>query len=583
MRRPIQSPITPVPPPLVEQIESLLNAEPEAPFGFTGPSGVLPTETQQSSHFVPVEDRWRTGFPQWDRYGKGHPRGDDYPGVEGNWWDPYNQNVLKGDYPIIGQHTFLNVTASSQTLTEYRQVPTATSPFESTFNPFQEEFFGNPDQFFTTQFYRVRMDLFHGNQAAFKPLDWQVRLTPVFNMNYLDVEELAIVNPNVRAGTTRFRDDFALEEWFIEAKLADLSPDYDFASIRAGSQFFVSDFRGLIFNDTNRGVRLFGTQFSNRDQFNVIWLDQAEKGTNSGLNTFKDRHQNIVVANYYRQDFVVPGYTAQASFHYNNDHASFQFDENDFLVRPDPAGIFQEHTVETYYFGLAGDGHFGRLNVSNAFYFVTGRDNMNPIGGRALDINAKMVAVELSYDRDWVRFRGSFFWASGDDDPNDDKGEGFDSILDKQNFAGGEFSYWNRQAIQLFGVRLVSERSLVPDLRASKLQGQSNFTNPGLFLVNVGMDMDVTPKLKAITNVNYMWFDKTAVLETFTFQDNIDQKIGLDASLGLEYRPFHNDNVVVIAGLSTLVPGAGFKDLFNSFDAKIDTLYAGFFEVFLTF
>ena len=38
---------------------------------------------------------------------------DDYPGVKGAWWDPYNQNVLKGDYPIIGQHTFLNLTGAA--------------------------------------------------------------------------------------------------------------------------------------------------------------------------------------------------------------------------------------------------------------------------------------------------------------------------------------------------------------------------------------------------------------------------------------------------------------------------------------
>src|SRR2546421_560104 len=28
------------------------------PLGFTGPSGVAPRELQQTSHFVPVEDRW---------------------------------------------------------------------------------------------------------------------------------------------------------------------------------------------------------------------------------------------------------------------------------------------------------------------------------------------------------------------------------------------------------------------------------------------------------------------------------------------------------------------------------------------
>ena len=38
---------------------------------------------QTSSHFVPIEDRWRIGFPAWDRYDKGHPIVDDYPYMEG--------------------------------------------------------------------------------------------------------------------------------------------------------------------------------------------------------------------------------------------------------------------------------------------------------------------------------------------------------------------------------------------------------------------------------------------------------------------------------------------------------------------
>ena len=83
----------------------------------------------------------------------------------------------------------------------------------------------------------------------------------------------------------------------------------------------------------NRAVRLFGTRFSNRDQFNLIWFDQTEKETNSELNTFDDRHQNTFIANYFREDFIFPGYTAQASFHYNRDGPSFQFDRNRFLRR----------------------------------------------------------------------------------------------------------------------------------------------------------------------------------------------------------------------------------------------------------
>ncbi len=374
----------------------LLQTEVDAPLGFTGRSSVMPTEIQQDSHFVPVEDRWRIGLPEWDRYGRGFPLGDDYPYAEGAKTDPYNQNVLKGDYPIFGQHTFFNLTATSLMLHEQREVPTPTTPFESTVDPFQEEFFGRPDQYFYNHNLLLSLELFHGD-AAFKPVDWRLRIAPVFNVNYLDVEELAIVNPDVRRGTTRGRNYLAAEQWFAEAKLADFGPDYDFLSVRVGSQLFVSDFRGFVFSDVNRAVRLFGTRWSNRHQFNLVYFDQREKDTNSELNTWTDdRHQNTLIANYFIQDFVFPGYTFMVNFHYNRDKPSMKFDRNDFLVRPDAAGVFQPHNIEAYYLGVHGDGHIGRYNVSNAFYWVLGSDSLNPIAGTPQDINAQMAAIELS-------------------------------------------------------------------------------------------------------------------------------------------------------------------------------------------
>ncbi|HAP08344.1 MAG TPA: hypothetical protein DCR20_10985, partial [Planctomycetaceae bacterium] len=246
----------------------------DMPRGYTGATGIRPSEQQQTLDFVPVEDRWRIGFPERDRYPDGNPPVDDRFGELGHWWDPYNQNVLKGDYPIIGQHTFLNVSATNFMLHEFRKTPTGTSPFESTAGAGQEEFFGNPDQYFFINNLKLQLSLFHGD-AGFRPFDWQIRVAPVFNLNYLDVEELAVVTPNVRSGTTRARGYAAMEEWFVEARLADLSPSYDFLSVRAGSQPFVSDFRGFVFADTNRAVRLFGTRLSNRDQFNLIWFDQT--------------------------------------------------------------------------------------------------------------------------------------------------------------------------------------------------------------------------------------------------------------------------------------------------------------------
>lgn len=547
------------------------------PTGFTGGTSIEPTERQNTDHFIPIEDRWRIGTPTWDRYGKGHPPVDDYPFIQGAWWDPYNQNVLKGDYPIAGQDVFMRLGFRTMNLTEYRQTPIPTTPTEATQNPGEFEFFGNPNQFLFAQYNSASIDLFKGD-SVFRPFDWRFKVNVIFNQNYLKVYELGVVSPDVTDGTNRHRTFWSLEEWFYESKIADTSPNYDFVSVRAGSQFFSSDFRGFIFADTNRAVRLFGNRLSNQDQYNVIWFDQTEKDTNSFLNTLDDRHQNTLIANYYRNDFVFPGYNTQVSFHYNRDQASTKFDDNGFLVRPDPVGVYAPHQVDAYYLGWSGNGHINRYNVSHAAYYVTGNDELNPLAGRAQEIHAFMGALELSYDRDWARFRCSYFYASGDSDPNDTQANGFDAIFDNPNFAGGEFSYWNRQQVRLFGVNLVQRQSLIPNLRSSKFQGQTNFVNPGIQLVNFGFDADLTTKFKWINNANYLWFNQTESLEVYTFQEKVRNEIGLDLSSGVEYRPLLNNNILIVGGISGLLVGNGFRDLYQPLYGSVPDLAAGFFE-----
>ncbi len=271
------------------------------------------------------------------------------------------------------------------------------------------------------------------------------------------------------------------------------------------------------------------------------------------------------------------------SLTFNHDPASAKFDKNRFLVRPDPVGLARPHDVDVFYLGWAGDGHIGRYNISHQFYWALGRDSLNPLANEAVTINAQMFAVEASYDRDWARFRTSFFWASGDHNTNNSHATGFDTILDGPNFAGGPFSFWNRQQIPLFGVNLVQRLSLVPNLRSSKFQGQSNFVNPGLLLPNFGVDFELAPRLRMITNANLLWFDQTNVLENFLFDGNLDRFLGVDLSVGFEYKPLLSENINFIAGSSVLIPGQGFRDLYNNSFDRVETLFGGFLALTLAF
>jgi hypothetical protein len=508
--------------------------------------------------FQEFTDRWRVVLPPYELT------------VPGSRFDPYNQNRWKGDLPIRGQDLFLNLGAVADTLVEPRQLPTPSGV--STARPGSLKFFGRDGQLLATETIALSADLFKGD-TAFRPIDWRIKASLVADVNYLRVAENGIVNPDVRQGTSRTDGFVAVQELFGELKLADLSPNYDFVSVRAGIQPFNSDFRGFLFTDTNLGARLFGSYQSNRDQFNLAFFDRLEKDTNSGLNTFDARHQQVAVANVYRQDFLVPGYTAQASLHYLRDEPSFHFDTNGFLVRPDPVGSFTPHSVRALYLGWTGLGHFGRINVDHAFYFATGTDSLNPIAGPdpafgahdQVNILAGMAALEVSIDRDWWRPRIAYLYSSGDRNPTDRTANGFDSILDNPAFAGGGFSFWNRFGILLpgTGVALVNRGSLIPDLRSSKDEGQPNFVNPGLRLLSGGVDLDLTPRLRVEATVNYLRFDQTEVLELLLFQSPIHTAIGWDLSLGARYRPLLSNNIVLLAGVATLLPGTGFKDIYG--------------------
>lgn len=529
----------------------------------------LPPPTQsESGNFQdgqqPITDRWHIQPPPYEINEPGH------------WWDPFHQNILKGDYPVLGQNTFFIFTGVSETLVEGRSLPTPSGASASGAGKF--DFFGSGKQLAVLQYFKPSFELYHGN-TAFKPRDWAIKLTPVFNINYLRASERGAVNIDVRRGKERFQTDFALQEAFAELHLANVSQYYDFISVRGGIQPFTSDFRGFIFSDTNFGARLFGNFANNVFQWNIAAFDMLEKSTNSELNTFARRRQQVAAANLYAQDFFgMKGWTNQFSLHWNHDDPSTHYDLNGVLVRPDPVGAATPHEIDAVYMGWTSEGRFGRFNLTHAFYFVVGEDDLNPIANRRTTLGAALAAAELSYDRDWYRLRSSFLFASGDSKPTNGNATGFDSIFDFQKFAGAENSFFNHQSIRIASVNLTQRNSFLPDLRSSEIEGQSNFVNPGLLLFNVGSDIEILPVLKAVVNVNYLRFVDTEPLELLLNQANIRNDIGWDYSAGLQYRPFLNNNVIFNLSGAVFQPLGGFKDILTS-----NLLFSTFLNTTLTF
>jgi hypothetical protein len=315
------------------------------------------------------------------------------------------------------------------------------------------------------------------------------------------------------------------------------------------------------------------------------------------------RQQQVAIANLYWSDFLTKGYTLNFSALYNHDQPSFFVDKNGFLVRPAPIGFptFLGHKVSAAYVGVSGDGHIKRFNINHTFYEAFGRDTNNPIPNAPQHINAQLAAFEVGYEKDWMEFKVSAFYTSGDGNLNDGQANGFDGIVPNQQFAGGGFlgnpaladrgllnnafaaggiNFLNREAIPLTGtgVFLFGPNSLMPTLRAGLFEGQANFVNPGTLLYNAAFNAKITPKIRGTVNVNWSRFIHTQVLESVLFQSGIHHQIGLDTGVGVQYRPLLSDNITVTAGVGTLFPGQGFKDIYTG-----KTLFSGFVNIRMVF
>jgi len=584
--------ITPLPP--SEPVIELARTLPRAPLIGPAPAPGVPASVQAA----PISNRWKIfPSPPWRRYDN---KKLDATYATSRYWDPFNRNTVKGDYPVMGRKLFFEFTGTSDTTSELHRIPVASQA--SSADPGEFGFFGRGEQFAIQQNFRLSFDLFSG-AAGFRPVDFEVKITPEFNINYTLARENGLISADVSRGIRRTDTNIGMQEMYFEKRLWSDKSYFDFTSVRVGIQRFTSDFRGFVFSDEQPGARLFGTFHNNVFQYNLAYFNMLEKDTNSGLNRWRSRRQQVSAANLYWSDFLTKGYTLNFSALYNHDQPTFLVDKNGFLVRPAPIGFptLQGHKISAGYAGVSGDGHIGRFNINHSFYQAFGRDTGNPITAKPEHINAQLASLELGYEKDWMEFKTSAFYTSGDKKLNDGQANGFDGIVPNQQFAGGGFlgnpsladrgllnnafagggvNFLNREAVPLTGTAVVlfGPNSLMPTMRAGLFEGQANFVNPGILLFNAAFAAKIAPKLRGTVNVNWAKFNHTEILETVLFQSQIHHAIGLDTGLGVQYRPLLSDNITVTAGVGSLFPERGFKDIYTG-----RTLFSAFVNLRMVF
>jgi len=534
-----------------------------------------PLRPLQGEPFTSLPDRWRI---------------IENLGVRERWYDPYNQNTLKADRPIrhllpwFGPQWFLNLGVISDTLIEGRRIPVGVGG-QATDDPDDLDVFGTGDQLIAAETVIVETSIVNGN-TTFRPPDHEFRIVLAGQYNDLTVGERGIVNVDPDKGEHRSDGHLGIQELLYDRHLRNVSEAYDFDSIRIGIQTFISDFRAFLYQDSQPGIRLFGNRFRNRLQYNAAWFHRLDKDTNSGLNTlFGDRGDDVFVVNGYYQDFLRPGLTVSGLCLYNRNRdgdRGAHFNDNGFIERPASIGDERPKNYDVVYLGSGLDGRLWRLNLTANAFFALGEER-SPIASRNVDIFSYLMAIEASMDFDWYRLKLFAFHTPGDEDPFDGEAEGFDAVFENPQLAGADTSYWHRQNIPLVGgggVALSARNGLIPSLRSSKEEGQSNFVNPGIWLAGAGADLDLTPQLRLTANASYLEFDDTAVLQVVRQQAHVESTIGYDLSAALLWRPLFNQNIVVRLSAAVLVPGEGLADLY---DDRYSVFYSTLLNVTLVY
>jgi hypothetical protein len=521
---------------------------------------------------IPVPDRWRI------------TKGIAELGVDHPWYDPYDQNTFKADRPLPGTDDwFVNFSAISDTVVEPHSTPLPVGTANN--GQPSNNVFGRTNQLGVAQILIGSASLIEGS-TAFKPPDIEVRLTLAFNANYAEAPEEQLLSIKSSRAPDRFDEFLGVQEAFVDYHIRNVSDRYDFDSIRIGIQPFSSDFRGFLFQDNQLGVRLFGDRDDNRWQYNLAFFDLLEKDIASGLNDVSEapRKDYVAVANLYRQDLPVPGFTSQVTAVYNADREGGEvyFDSNGFPQRPALIGDDLSRNYDVVYLGYNGDGHIDRVNLTASAYYAIGQDRNNVFTNRAATISSWFAAAEPSYDWNWIRVRLSGLYASGNSNPYGNTETGFDAIFENPQFAGADTSYWIRQSVPFVGggtdVFVNSRNGVLNDLRSSKELGQSNFNNPGTALVGAGADFDVLPQLRVSTNINHLWFADTTVVDALRQQCCISNDLGWDYSLSTIWRPLMTQNIVLRASAAVFEPTGGFNDLFPN-----TTYYSILFNATLTY
>ncbi|MGH8103343.1 MAG: hypothetical protein ACREJQ_02340, partial [bacterium] len=425
-----------------------------------------PSEETQSE-IRPVRTRWRTVNIE------GHPE------LTYRLWDPYGQNLLKGDFPVKGDW-FMELNAINTVVYKSRRNLDFSRVFPDLIAAGSLRVFGHNSFYAENLIFGAEL---RRHDDTFVPSGFRFRINGAADFKH-----------NINALSNGSDGNAHLFDAFADVRLADFGHDnFDLLFLRGGIQGFRSDFQGLVFNDVGLGGRLFGEAKKNRLRYDLAYFKLFKKNPVSGFIDFgrPSRHQ-VAIARITWEDFLVPGWNSEWTFHYNRDHRKLP-------------GSTQTADLDTFYFGAIFNGRLGRWVFNPAFYAVAGHaERLENTQLVRHSVAGWMGLLDLQYPLDYWRFRLGYLYASGDSDSTDRRDTGFDAISDGVGLFGGPLSYWVGENVKFGPGDFLRANSLFPSLRG--VNESANHINPGLQLLNGGVDLSLSTRWQVVANLNYLRF-----------------------------------------------------------------------------
>jgi hypothetical protein len=489
---------------------------------------------------VYTEDtRWRTysleGVPQFGYH----------------LWDTYNQNRIKGDYPLAGKWFTETDVFQNLVFKERRNLDFSSNPIlgpeinnnkEQALHFFSHNNFVDENVIFGTE-------LRH-NDDRFFPSDFRIHVD-----GSVDWKHEPTVFDNDSEGHAQIFDAFS------DIQLHNFGTvNFNQMFLRGGLQFFKSDFHGLIFNDVGFGGRIFGNSLSNRLRYDIVALKLFQKDAVSGFIDFTKPSEHVVqISRLTWEDFLVTGWNSEWSVHWNHDPRKIQHNNANQL------------NLDTYYVGTTLNGNLGRFIFNPAIYGVFGNVD-HPTGLTTKvqhSVRAWTSVLDLEYPFDFWKFRVGYVYASGESSKSAATSKtdtGFDAISDAVQLFGGPIDYWVGEDVKFGKGDFVRANSLFPSLRGAN--AQANYINPGIQMVNTGFDVTVTPRVFLSFNANWFYFNQLGTYPIGGATTVINHNnAGVEENIFIRWKPFlHqiNDFVILDAGFGVLQPLPGLRDAFGS-------------------